>query len=46
MSLVWHSLLAALVVVLQTVAPLMPHPYDRLIAIAIQLCLFLAELSK
>jgi hypothetical protein len=46
MSTHWHSLLTTLAVILTTVAPLLPHPYDRLIASVEQLCLFLAELLR
>jgi hypothetical protein len=44
--ILWHSLLTAMALILTTVAPLTPHPYDRLIASAVQLCLYLAELFK
>jgi hypothetical protein len=46
MRTLWHSLLTALAFMLMTVAPVVPHPYDKLIASAVQLCLFLAELLK
>jgi uncharacterized membrane protein len=46
MHYLWHSLLAALAVILTTVAPIVPHPFDRLMAGLAQLCLFLAELLK
>ena len=46
MRTLWHSLLTALALILTAVAPIMPHPFDRLIASVVQLCLFLAELLK
>jgi hypothetical protein len=46
MRTLWHSLLTALALILTTVAPLVPQPFDRLVASAVQLFLFLAELLK
>jgi hypothetical protein len=46
MRTLWHSLLTALAFILTTVAPVVPQPYDRLIASVVQLCFFLAELLK
>jgi hypothetical protein len=42
----WYSLLTTLAFILTTVAPIIPHPFDRLIACVVQLCLFVAELLK
>jgi hypothetical protein len=42
----WHSLLTALAFILTGVAPVVPHPFDRLITTVVQLCFFLAELLK
>jgi hypothetical protein len=42
----WYSLLTKLAFILATGAPIVPHPFDRLIASVIQLCLFVAELLK
>jgi hypothetical protein len=42
----WHSLLTAVAFILAAVAPIAPHPFERLIAAVVQLCLFLAELLK
>jgi len=46
MRTLWRSLLTALALILTTVAPVIPQPFDRLIASVVQLCLFLAELLK
>jgi hypothetical protein len=42
----WHGLLTVLAFILTGVAPVVPHPFDRLITILVQLCLFFAELTK
>ena len=42
----WHSLLTAVAFILAAVAPIAPHPFERLIAAVVQLCLFPAELLK
>jgi hypothetical protein len=46
MRILWHGLLSMLAVILTGVAPVVPHPFDRLMTSLAQLCLFLAELTK
>jgi hypothetical protein len=43
---VWPGLLITLALMLSSVAPYVPHPYDKLVASVVQLCQFLAELLK
>ena len=44
MRILLHGLLTALAYILATVAPITPHPYDRLITGVAQLLLFMAVL--
>ena len=46
MRLEWHGLLKAVAVILLTIAPFAPTPFDRLMAGLGQLCNILAELLK
>ena len=46
MRVIWHSLLTVLAFILTAVAPVVPHPFDKLITSLVQLCLFFAELTK
>lgn len=46
MRVLGHSLLTALGLILMTVAPIVTHQFNRLIASLAQLCAFFAELLK
>ena len=46
MRLMLVSLLTTLAFILSVVGPLIPHPFDQLVASVVQLCLFVAELLK
>jgi hypothetical protein len=44
--IVWLGLLDSLASTLSAIAPLLPHPYDRLAIAAAQVCRFLVELLE